>query len=131
VKHNKAGWIACVALSAGVFFSPSAAVAQFFGPQQSSQPPQQTPVPTQRTVTGTVFDAGDKPLIGVTVFLKNLKTKSIRSFTSAEKGHYYFAQVSKSDDFELWAEQDGRKSTVKTVSSWDSRTQFVSDLKIK
>lgn len=86
---------------------------------------------TPRTVSGAVLDAGDQPVIGATVFLRNTKTKSIRSFTAVEKGHYYFAQVNKVDDFELWAEKDGKKSAVKTVSSWDTRSQFVSDLKLK
>jgi hypothetical protein len=86
---------------------------------------------TPRTVSGAVLDAGDKPLVGATVFLKSLKTKTIRSFTSVEMGHFYFAQVSRIEDYELWAEKDGKKTVVKTVSSWDSRAKFVSDLKIK
>jgi len=68
---------------------------------------------------------------GATVFLKNQKTKSIRSYSTTEKGHYYFAQVNMTDDFDLWAEKDGKKSAVKTVSSWDDRKDFILDLKIK
>ena len=86
---------------------------------------------TPRIVSGAVLDDSDQPVIGATVFLKNLKTKSIRSFASVEKGHYYFAQVSRIDDYELWAEKGARKSAVKTVSSWDSRPRVVSDLKLK
>lgn len=84
-----------------------------------------------RTVSGAVLDAAASPVIGATVFLKDQKTKEIRSFTSVEKGHFYFASVNKNDDFELWAEKDGKKSESKTVSSWDSRAQFVVDLKMK
>lgn len=83
-----------------------------------------------RVVSGAVLD-GDNPVVGATVFLKNQKTKSIRSYSSTEKGHYYFAQVNMVDDYDLWAEKGGRKSAVKTVSSWDSRKEFVSDLKLK
>ncbi len=83
-----------------------------------------------RVVSGAVLD-GDNPVVGATVFLKNQKTKAIRSYSSTEKGHYYFAQVNMVDDYDLWAEKDGRKSAVKTVSSWDSRKDFVSDLKLK
>lgn len=36
-----------------------------------------------------------------------------------------------SDDFDLWAEKEGRKSAVKTVSSWDARKEFEAELKIK
>ncbi len=83
-----------------------------------------------RVVSGAVLD-GDEPVIGATVFLKNQKTKAIRSYSSTEKGHYYFAQVNMVDDYDLWAEKGDRKSAVKTVSSWDSRKEFVSDLKLK
>jgi hypothetical protein len=86
---------------------------------------------TPRTVSGAVLDDAEQPVVGATVFLKNTKTKAIRSFTSMEKGHYYFAQVNKVDDYELWAEKGDKKSPVKTVSSWDKRVKFVSDLKVK
>ena len=85
----------------------------------------------ERTVSGTVLDAKSDPVSGALVFLKNEKTKTIRSFTSIANGHFYFAQVDKDQDYDLWAEKNGRKSGVKTVSSWDSRTDFVSDLKLK
>jgi hypothetical protein len=83
-----------------------------------------------RVVSGAVLD-GDDPVVGATVFLKNQKTKAIRSYTSTDKGHFYFAQVTMVNDFDLWAEKGGKKSAVKTVSSWDSRKEFVSDLKLK
>jgi hypothetical protein len=35
------------------------------------------------------------------------------------------------EDHELWAEKDGKKSAVKTVSSWDTRKDFVTELKVK
>lgn len=85
----------------------------------------------ERTVSGTVLGDASAPVVGATVFLKNEKTKSIRSFTSLDNGHFHFAQVDKDQDYDLWAEKDGRKSAVKTVSSWDARTEFVSDLKLK
>ena len=85
----------------------------------------------QRSVSGTVLDAGSAPVAGATVFLQNSKTKAIRSFTSIANGHFRFAQVDMSIDFDLWAEKDGKKSAVKTVSSWDARKDFIADLKLK
>ena len=85
----------------------------------------------ERTVSGTVLDAASNPTPGATVFLRNEKTKTIRSYTSDNDGHYHFAQVNMAEDFDLWAEKNGHKSAVKTVSSWDARKEFVSDLKLK
>jgi hypothetical protein len=85
----------------------------------------------QRTVSGSVFDANSAPLAGATVFLKDLKAKSIRSYTSDSEGRFRFTQVNMSIDHELWAEKDGKKSATKTVSSWDSRKDFDCELKLK
>ena len=95
------------------------------------------PSSAQAQNTGTARRIGrcarrrSEPVIGATVFLKNQKTKAIRSYTSTDKGHFYFAQVNMVEDYDLWAEKGGKKSAVKTVSSWDSRKEFVSDLKLK
>ncbi len=102
--------------SRGGLLSPTNAQAQNLG---------------ERVVSGAVLGEDSTPVIGATVFLKNEKTKAIRSYTSTEKGHYYFAQVNMAEDYDLWAEKGGKKSAVKTVSSWDSRKTFVSDLKLK
>lgn len=85
----------------------------------------------QRVVTGTVIDADSASVTGATVFLQNLKTKSIRSYTSAKDGRFRFAQVNMSDDYDLWAEKNGKKSATKQVSSWDARKEFEAELKIK
>ena len=84
-----------------------------------------------RTVSGTISDVSSQPVVGATVFLKNEKTKAIRSYISTADGHFRFSQVDMSVDFDLWAEKDGRKSATKTVSSWDDRKEFVSELKLK
>ena len=85
----------------------------------------------QRVVTGSVVDGDSALITGATVFLKNLKTKSIRSYTSAKDGRFRFAQVNMAEDYDLWAEKEGKKSATKTVSSWDARKEFETELKIK
>jgi hypothetical protein len=85
----------------------------------------------QRVVMGSVVDAGSAPVASATVFLKDLKSKSIRSFTTTENGRFRFAQVSMSQDYDLWAEKNGKKTAVKTVSSWDTRPEFEVELKMK
>ena len=84
-----------------------------------------------RVVMGAVVDANSAPVVGATVFLKDVKSKNIRSFSSVEKGRFRFASVNMSEDHELWAEKDGKKSAVKIVSSWDARKEFEVDLKLK
>ena len=85
----------------------------------------------QRVVTGSVVDADSAAVVGATVFLQNLKTKSIRSYTSGKDGRFRFAQVNMADDYDLWAEKSGKKTAVKTVSSWDARKEFEVELKLK
>jgi hypothetical protein len=85
----------------------------------------------QRVVMGSVVDANSASVAGATVFLRNSKTKSIRSYTSSKEGRFRFAQVNMAEDFDLWAEKDGKKSAVKTVSSWDARKDFETELKLK
>lgn len=85
----------------------------------------------QRTVTGAVLDSQSDPVEGAIVFLQNQKNKTIRSYSSDSKGHFNFAQVDMAQDFNLWAEKGGKRSAVKVVSSWDSRKDWVGDLKLK
>lgn len=85
----------------------------------------------QRVVSGQVVDPSAASVAGATVFLKNLKTKAIRSYTSTVDGRFRFAQVNMVEDYELWAEKDGKKSPTKTVSSWDTRKEYETELKMK
>jgi len=96
-----------------------------------SPPPARAQNIGQRVVNGTVFDASSNTVSGATVFLKDLKTKTIRSFSSDPKGKFRFTQVDMAEDHELWAEKDGHKSAVKTVSEWDARKDFETELKLK
>lgn len=123
MKSNTARWIVAGAL---MLLIGGAIPSQHANPFQA-----QAQNLGQRTVTGAVIDGASQPVAGSTVFLKNQKTKAIRSFTSTKDGRFHFAQVDMATDFDLWAEKDGKKSQVKTVSSWDARKQFETELKMK
>lgn len=97
-------------------FAPQLAEAQNFG---------------QRTIQGKVVGDSDSGVGGATVFLKNLKTRNIKSFTSSPDGSFRFAQVGMVDDYEVWAELGKKKSAVRTISSFDSRKDVQFDLKLK
>jgi hypothetical protein len=117
VKSRRAILLAGVAfLLAGVLPGSPRAVAQNIG---------------QRVVVGKVVDPDNAAVSGATVFLKNLKNKSIRSYTTETDGRFRFTQVNMAEDFDLWAEKAGQKSATKSVSSWDSRKEFEAELKLK
>ena len=116
--------VVCAALAAGVV--PIGPIGFVFGPARV-----QAQNLGQRVVTGRVVGASSAPVADATVFLKNLKTKSIRSYTSDTAGKFRFTQVNMAEDQELWAEKDGKKSAVKTVSSWDTRKELDCELVLK
>jgi hypothetical protein len=66
------------------------------------------------------------------VQLKNTKTLQIRSFITKENGAYYFHELSPDIDYELSAtdKATGEASGTKTLSSFDSRTNAILNLKL-
>ncbi len=122
-----------VGLLAGAMFVSMAAGLVPAGPRGElmGAPEAQAQNIGQRVVEGKVVDAGSAAVSGATVFLKNLKSKSIRSYTTSDDGRFRFTQANKAEDYDLWAEKDGKKSAIKSVSSWDSRADFECELKLK
>lgn len=83
-----------------------------------------------RTVRGVVSDKSDSPLSGSVVFLKNVRTNSVRSSYTDDTGGYRFSGLDPNADYELHAEKEGARSPTRTVSSFDSRKDIVLNLKI-
>jgi hypothetical protein len=111
--------LSCAALIAALSLAP-AAIAQKKGEDTNV-----------RTVQGTVTDATDAAVEGAVVQIKNTKSLQIRSFITKEHGAYYFHGLSPDVDYELRAEKQGNASSVKTLSSFDSRKQAVINLKLE
>lgn len=86
--------------------------------------------PVQRVVQGRVMDKSDGLLQGAVVYLKDGHSLAVKSFISNEQGTYRFGQLAQNTDYEIWAERDGKKSQVKTISSFDSKNQIYIDLRI-
>ena len=101
---------------------PVHAPAQLFGAQQRG--------PVQRVVQGKVIDKAEKPIKGAVVYLKDLRSLAVKSFISDDQGGYRFGQLVQNVDYEIWAESGGKKSSTKTISSFDTKNQFLFDLKI-
>jgi hypothetical protein len=85
----------------------------------------------ERPVSGFVTDADGKPVAGAVVQLKNTRTLQVRSFITREKGDYYFSGLSKDVDYELKAELNGKSSSARTLSSFDSKAEPVINLQLK
>ena len=85
----------------------------------------------QRTVSGKVLGPSDEGKAGAVVYLKDVKTLTIRSAISTQDGSYRFGQLSDGTDYELWAELDGKKSSTRSVSSFDQKKQNTINLKLK
>jgi hypothetical protein len=83
-----------------------------------------------RTVRGVVADKSDIPLSGSVVFLKNVRTNTVRSSYTDDTGSFRFSGLDPNADYEVHAEKEGSKSSTKTVSSFDGRKDIVLNLKI-
>ncbi len=125
-RTSFAAGVACAVLAAGIV------PLEILGGQNGSGPVSaQAQNIGYRVVMGAVVDANSAPVVGATVFMKDVKSKNIRSFSSVEKGRFRFASVKMAEDHELWAEKNGKKSAVKTISPWDARKEIEVDLKLK
>jgi hypothetical protein len=86
---------------------------------------------TEKSVSGIVTDAGGNPIPGAVVQLKNMKTLQVRSFIAKEKGDYYFHSLSADADYQLQAQANGKESSSRTVSTFDSHPEVVINFQVK
>ncbi|HWB32709.1 MAG TPA: carboxypeptidase-like regulatory domain-containing protein [Acidobacteriaceae bacterium] len=83
-----------------------------------------------RIVQGKVVDKAGDGIKGATVYLKDSHTLSVKTYIAGNDGSYRFGQLAQSTDYSLWAENAGKKSSVKNISSFDTRKEFDITLKI-
>lgn len=84
-----------------------------------------------RTVEGKVVDKENAPVKGAVVYLKDGHTLAVKSYIAGDDGGFRFGQLSSSGDYTLWAEEAGKKSSTRSISSFDTRNKFDITLKIE
>jgi hypothetical protein len=83
-----------------------------------------------RVVRGQVVDRDDGSVAAAIVYLKNLKTQTVKTYISDDDGRYRFSGLDPNVDYELHAEHDDWVSSKRTISSFDSRKDIVANLKL-
>ena len=83
-----------------------------------------------RTLNGDVRNKNNEILSGAVVYLKNMKTLTVKSAYTDDKGEVHFHALSPNVDYEVYAEFKGVRSQTKTLSSFDSRAVVNMDLRI-
>jgi len=83
-----------------------------------------------RTVRGTVTDRDENSVAAAVVYLKNVKTQSVKTYIADDEGKYRFSGLDPNVDYEVHAEHEDRASPTRTVSSFDSRKEIVIQLKL-
>lgn len=101
-----------------------AGIYAFQGAVATAQPPA-----VARTLDGTVSLKSGAPVNGAVVHLKDTRSLSQKSYITAADGTYHFAQLSSTTDYEIWADSDGKKTSVKSISSFDTKPSFTIALK--
>lgn len=109
---------------------PSAPPPLFGGSKGTTAPDKEKKTPQVRTLSGTVLTADDAPIPQAIVYLKNLRTRTVKTYIADKNGVYQFNGLSPNVDYEFYAEADGRKSSNKTLSSFDSRPKATINLQI-
>ena len=86
--------------------------------------------PELRTVRGTVVDKDEAPIDSAVIYLKNVRTQDITTHISDPDGQFRFAGLDLNVDYEIHAEHEGWTSSSHSVSSFDTRKEYVLTLKL-
>ena len=85
---------------------------------------------TLRTVRGETVDKDENPVESAVVHLKNLKSTAVVTHISDKDGKFRFSGLDPNVDYEVHAEKDEKISNKRSISSFDSRKEFVVHLKL-
>jgi hypothetical protein len=83
-----------------------------------------------RLLTGKVLDGGDNPLPNAVVYLTNTHTRAVKTYIVGPDGAFRFPALQPTLDYEVYAQFDNRKSSTKSVSQFDDRSEVYISLKV-
>ena len=86
--------------------------------------------PKPKNVHGIVQDVHGNPLSGARVFLKDMKTKVVRTLEADQGGEFKIFALPPTVDYELYAEFKGKQSEKKYVSSYLNREDNVLNFQV-
>lgn len=86
--------------------------------------------PELRTVHGSVVDKDENPVPTSVVYLKNVKTQGVKTYIADDSGLYRFSGLDPNVDYEIHAEHNDMTSSLRTISSYDSRRDINLVLKL-
>ncbi len=84
----------------------------------------------EKMVQGKIETNSGHPIANAIVYLKDTRSLDVKSYITQPDGVYRFGQISSNDDYKLWAELNGKKSGVKTISSFDDKKNLLINLHI-
>lgn len=83
-----------------------------------------------KVLHGSVIDKSENPMPASVVYLKNVKSQAVKTYIADESGNYRFSGLDPNVDYEIHAEHDDMTSSIRTVSSFDSRRDIEVTLKL-
>ncbi len=83
-----------------------------------------------KVLHGSVIDKSENPVPSGVVYLKNVKSQAVKTYIADESGNYRFSGLDPNVDYEIHAEHDDMTSSIRTVSSFDSRRDIEVTLKL-
>ena len=83
-----------------------------------------------KVLHGSVIDKSENPMPASVIYLKNVKSQAVKTYIADESGNYRFSGLDPNVDYEIHAEHDDMTSSIRTVSSFDSRRDIEVTLKL-
>ena len=83
-----------------------------------------------KVLHGSVIDKSENPAPASVIYLKNVKSQAVKTYIADDSGNYRFSGLDPNVDYEIHAEHDDMTSSIRTVSSFDSRRDIEVTLKL-